>query len=117
MFQKKDFAEFTIPELIQKVWEITDALKNNHNSRYFFWLPPCKGWCLEYLKQKWKPSCLPSLKIVFKRIEEQNVIYSPGAYVDHEKYMEVLVRVKEIRKRNQVKNSFAICVMIYVNDF
>lgn len=52
MFQKKDFSEFTIPKLIQKVWEITDALKNNHNSRYFFWLPPCKGWCLEYLKQK-----------------------------------------------------------------
>ena len=52
MFQKQDFAKFTIPELIQKIWEITDALKNNYRARYLFGLPSCKVWYEEYLKEK-----------------------------------------------------------------
>ena len=49
MFRNKDFAEFTILELIQKLWEITDSLKNKHCARYFFWLATWKIWCEEYL--------------------------------------------------------------------
>ena len=36
MFQKSDFAEYTIPQSLQKIWEITDALKNNDRAKYFF---------------------------------------------------------------------------------
>ena len=95
-----NFAEFTIPELIQKIWKITDALKNNYRVRYLFWLPSCKVCCEEYLKEKWKPSCLPNLKSILKRIDDQNLMYCPGAYVDSEKCMEFLVRVKEIRTKS-----------------
>ena len=81
VFQKQDFAEFTISELIKKIWEIMDALKNNYRTRYLFWLPSCKGWCEEYLKEKWKPSCMPNLKFILERTDEQNLMYWPGAYV------------------------------------
>ena len=39
MFQKKDFEDFTILELIQKVWEITDSLEKMTNQSISFGSP------------------------------------------------------------------------------
>ena len=100
MFQKKDFEDFTIAQLLQKVWDITHALEHNDKAKYFFWLPLCKQWCMELLREKWIPFCLPSLKFVVKRVEKQYSLYCPENYVDHKKCMQFLVRVKEFRKEN-----------------
>ena len=68
MFQKSDFAEYTIPQLLQKIWEITDALKINDRVKYFFWLPPCKTWRIDFLREKWISSCLPNLRFVRSQV-------------------------------------------------
>ena len=109
MFRKEDFAEFTISGSIQKIWGITDSLKHNQRARHCFWLPSCKTWCEKYLKEKWKPSCLLNVKLVLKRIDQQDLSYCPGAYVDSEKYMEFLVRVKEITKKIRSRIRLQIC--------
>ena len=112
MFRKEDFAEFTISELLQKVWEITDSLKNNQRVRHWFWFT-CKIWCEEYLREKWKPSCLLNLKFILKRIDEQNLLYCPGAYIDSEKYIEFLVRVRDKKNFNhRFVHKFAVQVFI-----
>ena len=119
MFRKEDFAEFTISELLQKVWEITDSLKNNQRVRYWFWFT-CKIWCEEYLREKWKPSCLLNLKFILKRIDEQNLLYCPGAYIDSEKYIEFLVRVRDIRKisiTDSFTNSLCRCLSTLICNF
>ena len=103
MFQKKDFEHFTIAQLLQKVLDITYTLEHNDKAKHFFWLPLCKRWCMEFLREKWIPSCLPSLKFVVKRVEKQHSLYCPENYADHEKFMEVLVRIKEIRKEIRMR--------------
>ena len=50
------------------------------------------------MKEKWRP-CLLNLKFVLKRIKKANLIYCTGAYIDSEKYMEILIKFKEIRRR------------------
>ena len=34
MVIKEDFAELTVPELLQNLWEYTDSLKNNERAKY-----------------------------------------------------------------------------------
>ena len=36
---------------------------------------------------------------MLKQVENQNIMYCPGMYVDSEKYMEFLVRLQEFRKK------------------
>ena len=103
MFQKKDFEDFTIGQLLQKVWDITYAFENNDKAKHFFWLPLCKQWCVEFLREKWIPSYLPSLKFVLKRVEKQHFLYCPGSCIDEEKFKEFLVKVKEIRKKIRMR--------------
>ena len=61
----------------------------------YFYLPNCKKWCLEYLEKKWLKS-LPSLKLVLKKIEQQDANCNPYLYHDNEQYYETLVKYKEI---------------------
>ena len=103
MFQKKYFEDFPIAQLLQKVWDNTYALEHNGKVKYFVWLPLCKQWCMEFLREKWIPSYLHSLKFVVKRVEKQHPLYYPENYADHEKFMEFLVRVKEIRKEIRMR--------------
>lgn len=55
------------------------------------------------MKEKWRP-CLLNLKFVLKRTKEANLIYCTGAYVDSEKCMEILIKVKEIIVRIHARN-------------
>ena len=84
MFQKKYFEDFPIAQLLQKVWDNTYALEHNGKAKYFVWLPLCKQRCMEFLREKWIPSYLHSLKFVVKRVEKQHSLYYPENYVDHE---------------------------------
>lgn len=51
MLKKEDFADFTIFELLQNMWDYTDSLKNDEKANYWFWLPSYKIWREEYLKK------------------------------------------------------------------
>ena len=98
MYKKEDYADFTIFQLLQNIWEYTYSLKNNQRAKYWFWIRQYKTWCEEHLENKWKP-CLLVLEI----IDEINVLYCPGACGDTEKYAELLVKVKDAMKRIQLR--------------
>ena len=102
MFQKSDFAEYTIPELLQKnMGNHRCSEEQRQGEILFFWLPHCKTWCIEILREKWIPSSLPNLRFVVKQVEDQNMYY-PEMYVDSEKYMEFLLRVQELHKKMHI---------------
>ena len=98
MVIKEDFAELTVPELLQHLWEYTDSLKNNERAKYWFWVLKYKLYCEEHLRGKWRPY-LQKLNFVLKKINELNILYCLGTFNDSEKYMEFLTKVKDERKR------------------
>ena len=51
-------------------------------------------------RRKWAP-CLPKLKFVLKKNNNLHPFYYPGAPGDGEKYVEFLVKVKDIKRKIQ----------------
>ena len=94
---KDDFEDLTILQLLQNIWCYVDSIKNIERAKYWFWLPNYKKWCEEYLKEKWAP-CLLKLKFVLKKINNLHPLYYPRAPGEEEKYMEFLVKVKDIKR-------------------
>ena len=97
---KEDFKDLTIFQLLQNVWCYVDSVKRIEREKYWFWLPNYKKWCEEDLEEKWA-LCLPKLKLVLKKINSLHLLYYPGAPDDEEKYMEFLVKVKDIKRKIQ----------------
>ena len=97
---KDDFEDLTILQLLQNIWCYVDSIKNIERAKYWFWLPNYKKWCEEYLEEKQAP-CLLKLKLALKKINNLHPLYYPGAPDDEEKYMEFLVKVKDIKMKIQ----------------
>ena len=95
VLHEDNFSQSTIIELLEQYWHVTYIYKNDPDLIYYFYLPNYKKWCLEYLQKKWLKS-LPSLKLVLKKIEQQDANCNPYLYHDNEQYYETLVKFKEI---------------------
>ena len=101
-----NFSQFTIIELLEQYWRVTYIYKNDPDLIYYFYLPNYKKRYLEYLQKKWIKSLL-SLKLVLKKIEQQDANFNPYLYHDNEQYYETLVKFKEIiTKREKRKNIY-----------
>ena len=97
MLTQDDFAELTVLELLQHLWEYTNSFKNIEGAKYWLWLAMYKLYFEGHLREELRP-CFPKLNFVLKRINELNIFYYPGTVIDSEKYMEFLTRVKDERK-------------------
>ena len=49
MLTKEHFAELTIVELLQNIWDYADAVKTSEHAKYWFWLSSYRRWCEECL--------------------------------------------------------------------
>ena len=106
MLYEDNFSQFAITELLEQYWHITYIYKNDPDSIYYFYLPNYKK-LLEYLQKKWLKS-LPSLKLILKKIERQDVNFNPYLYHGNKQYCESLVKFKEIitKREKRRKNIY-----------